>query len=493
MKKISKIRWAQLTALALLVALGGIAIWSQRDYAPVDEPRRHLQASWNLANRPPLNEDAPEITIPASETEVIANGANLEIRYPAPTGSEDREWIRRVDSVIRSDQIGNAKFHGAELTVSHVAIRIQTDASAFETSAFSLPDWTPVESAQTPTELRAEILNLDAKSQTMSSLLFPIQLLIRVEASAEILGARAPYLVDRQLQAWLPTFSVPAQALTLKDGVIIVPFEIATRHQADSELLLDIYHAPTEPIAFPPERGTTLVENDQLGASAKLMLAESCGYFAPSSLSREDPPYRFQMLNHTRYSLTSIAIHTEPYLPQDRFFPVVQLKNGTTLATWRSGNASPWRNPYLVQIAETRKSEIESVNVRCARRLDRVVIPLGKLRIPGGDVDNLCDLRIPYVHFHSHNGARVALQSMLLFQEEIVDPNRYGHSAVGPEHNPLRDQKPLYDVDVATLKQLAALPGERVEIDADAQQIRYVEHDEPWHRRAWAWIKSKAP
>ncbi|MEM7316771.1 MAG: hypothetical protein AAF497_26860, partial [Planctomycetota bacterium] len=157
-----------------------------------------------------------------------------------------------------------------------------------------------------------------------------------------------------------------------------------------------------------------------------------------------------------------------------------------------SGVVSPWWNPYQIHIAETRKSNVESVNFRYARRIDRVVIPLGKLRIPGGDVDNLCDLRIPYAHFSRPAEVRRVLEGMLAFKQSDIEPGRYGFNAVGLDYSPLSDSKPLYDLDIATLKQLAAVPGERVEIDADTQQIRYVTLD-PWYRRVWNWIKTKAP
>ncbi|MEM7015228.1 MAG: hypothetical protein AAF585_27540, partial [Verrucomicrobiota bacterium] len=234
MKKISKIRWAQLAALTLLVGLGWFATFSQRDFAPIDEPRRHFRRTWDLVYNPPVAEDAPVVTIPAAETEVISKGSNLEIRFPAPPADADESWSDRVDSLIRSDEIGRAEFHGAELKVTHAVIRIQTDADAFQTSIFSLPDWNSVESGQTPMDLRAEILNLDQKNRIEQSLLFPIQLLFRVEVSDDVLGVRSPYLTDRQLQTWLPNYTGIELTVypQLRNGVCIVTFDIVTRHQS---------------------------------------------------------------------------------------------------------------------------------------------------------------------------------------------------------------------------------------------------------------------
>ena len=478
-------RWTQAGVLTTLIALGVAAglFLPNRNYVSATEPRRDWPSWWRTIRNPPLTSDALKVTIAANDIEVITTGSNLHIRYIPPTSPLDKHWRDRVDSLIVGEQVGEVDIGAEEpVVVTHVAIRYQTDTVTYWTGVFTLPDWSAVEPTAIPDDLRVHTSRQKPPRNA-------IQYLVRIRTPPSVLRVIRPLLADINLKSSLGL--MPVASIAPQDGVVFATLESRTRHASEAELFADILHAPIGPMIFDPRRGEALTSMPGLDAQAKLVLAESCGYFAPLSMGRERPPHRDQMLSHTRFDLMSLAILTEPYLPQDRFFYSIQLRNEEAIATRPSGerDVSPWENPFLVQVAKTRLDQAEKVQVTYGSRLDRVRIRLGKLPIPGGDVDNLCDLRIPYLDLQNRNEAVDVLSAILRVRISSVPHYRVPE----PRGISFPDTERIYrDVSVPQLMQIAQLDGERVVIDGEAQQIR-IEQLLPWPRRAWRWLQAWLP
>ncbi|MFT5470549.1 MAG: hypothetical protein ACI8UO_005678 [Verrucomicrobiales bacterium] len=485
-------RLIPISLVAAFLIGAGVFAWFGVDhhFVPAYKPRKSAREHWLALTNPPLIQDAPKVSFAADQIEIERTGSNLKVNFPSSAEPEDEFWQARVDEVIRGSRPGVVELgDGQKITVTHIVIRYALNENGLEygggasgncwTGVFQIPGFRRVVGDEIPADIRER---LSGDRATVNQ----IDTFVRIQFPESVLELRSPILVDRNLEMTIS--AAPAWPVTpTESGAAVVWLPLSCWHAAETELWTTVVHQATEPLILDPKRGST-GSIPEAGLDVRLLLAESVGFYTPSggtTFSGRDG-FGSEHLKHTRYNLSTSAVHSEPHVRQDRFFHTMIDDEGALIRSKPSMplGVSPWKNPFLLHVAERRMEFVKKIRITYSQRIDRVSIPIGILPLPGKGNQNLLDFEVPYAQFDNREEALKFLAYLSGFELNFKEP---GHLKLIPK-NRQRHQ----NLTIHGLLELIETPTERVVIDAEAEEIRMAPHD-AWHRRAWQKIQRWFP